>query len=152
MSSSGRYQINTRNTILGILLMIVVLFVLFWVARTLFQLLALASPILLIIALIIDHRVVLNYGRWLWKMLRENTLMGVVATVLTVVGFPVVCFLLFGRALLNRKVRNMEQALENEKLGELTDYEIIEEEDTLELPSLDKEILPEDDEYERLFD
>ncbi|MDH3650326.1 MAG: hypothetical protein OEQ53_11620, partial [Saprospiraceae bacterium] len=143
MSSSGRYQINTRNTILGILLMIVVLFVLFWVARTLFQLLALASPILLIIALIIDHRVVLNYGRWLWKMLRENTLMGVVATVLTVVGFPVVCFLLFGRALLNRKVRNMEQALENEKLGELTDYEIIEEEDTLELPSLDKEILPE---------
>lgn len=152
----GRYGLNTSNTIVSILVMVGVLIALFWIARTVFQLLAFAAPIFLIITLVLDHKVVLNYGKWLWQLLQSNTLMGIVATILTVFGFPVVCFFLFGRVILSRKIRKMEEDYQREQLGEVAEYEIIEEEvesAELELPPLEKDVIPENgDEYERLFD
>jgi hypothetical protein len=152
----GRNGLNTTNTIVSILVMVGVLIALFWVARTVFQLLALAAPIFLIITLVMDHKVVLNYGKWLWQLLRNNTLMGIIATILTVFGFPVVCFFLFGRAILRRKIKRMEEAYRQEQFGEIAEYEIINEEEEaaeLELPPLEKDVIPENgDEYERLFE
>ncbi len=81
--------------------------------------------------------------------------MGVGATLLTIVGFPVVCLLLFGRAMLQRKVQQLENTMVEKQEGTYTEFEIVEEEEVtpLELPPLKRKVPREDfSDYEELFD
>ncbi len=138
--------------------MLVGMVVLFWVAKSVFTILAFIAPVLLVITLFINHRIVLNYGKWVLNLLKTNTLMGIVATLLTIIGFPVVSFLLFGRALLQRKVKQMTGSLHDQKNEEFVEYEEIPDEDVLlELPPLQEQkvkprVETEDTDYEELFD
>ncbi|MBK8501451.1 MAG: hypothetical protein IPL46_04150 [Saprospiraceae bacterium] len=68
---------NSSNAIVGILFMVVVLFILFWLAKSVFTILAWLAPALFVAALIIDYRSVLNYGKWLVNQLKNNTLNGI---------------------------------------------------------------------------
>ncbi len=148
------FQFNTQSTILTILGLVLFIMALGWLIRGIFTILAIIAPILLIITVIIDHRIVLNYGKWLLKLLKNNTVVGVLATLLTIAGFPVVCFLLFGRAMLQRKVKQLENEYRAERDGSYTEYEVIEDEvQELPLPPLEKESpLDKTSDYERLFD
>ncbi len=147
------FELNSSNTIVTIVFLILAFVALFWLARSLFAILSWAAPILLIATLIMDYRIVLNYGKWILKLFKTNVLGGIAASVLTVLGFPIVSLLLFGRAMLERKTRQMREAYEAERNPAYTDYEVIEEHETLELPHLEKRILEQDeDEYEQLFD
>ncbi len=151
----NRFEFNTQNTIVAIVFLAVTFFALFWIARGIFTILTYVAPILLLATLFINYKIVVNYGKWLWKQLQNNPIMGVIAILLTIIGFPVVSFLLFGKALLERKVKQVEEEVRVEREGSFADYEIIEEE-TLELPQIPTEKVevrqkPTDD-YERLFD
>ena len=157
MERRKSYEINSQNTILAIIAMLVGMVVLFWVAKSIFTLLAFIAPVLLVITLFINHRIVLNYGKWVLNLLKTNTLMGVVATLLTIIGFPVVSFLLFGRALLQRKVNKMAGGMFEGDKEEYADYqEVPDEVVVLELPPLEPEperrVETEDTDYEELFD
>jgi uncharacterized membrane protein YbaN (DUF454 family) len=143
---------GSQNTIVTAVFLVLAFFALFWVARSIFTIMAWLAPVFLIITLIINYRIVLNYGKWLWGLLNNNPLMGVLGILLTVVGFPVVSFLLFGKALLYRKSKQLEKAYEEQKYGTYTEYEIIDEE-PLELRELEEKVRKDDrDEYEKLFD
>lgn len=151
----NRFEFNTQNTIVAIVFLAVTFFALFWIARGIFTILTYVAPILLLATLIINYKIVVNYGKWLWKQLQNNPIMGVIAILLTIIGFPVVSFLLFGKALLERKVKQVEEEVRMERDGNFADYEIIDEE-PLELPQRPREKVevrqkPTDD-YERLFD
>lgn len=151
----NRFEFNTQNTIVAIVFLAVTFFALFWIARGIFTILTYVAPILLLATLLINYKIVVNYGKWLWKQLQNNPIMGVIAILLTIIGFPVVSFLLFGKALLERKVKQVEEEVQLEREGRFADYEIIEEE-PLELPRKPREKVevrqkPNDD-YERLFD
>ena len=151
----NRFEFNTQNTIAAIVILAIIFFALFWIARGIFTILTYVAPFLLIATLIINYKIVVNYGKWLWKQLSNNPIMGVIAIVLTIVGFPLVSFMLFGKALLDRKVRQVQEEVQMEHQGSFADYEIIED-NTLELPPIPKEEVkirkdPMDD-YERLFD
>lgn len=124
------------NLIWSMLIGIVVLYLLFTLARFVFELLYYVSPLLLIATLIIDHKVVVNYGKWVWNMMGRNVLYGVGLVLLTIVAFPVVSLFLFGKALFKRKVKSMQQQFETRTQGEFVEYEEVDPEPKvrIELP------------------
>lgn len=147
------------NIIPALLIGIVVLFVLFTVARFVFSLLYYIAPILLIITLFMDYKVVVNYGKWILDVMGRNVLLGVGLSLLTLVGFPIVSVFLFGKAMLKKKVKEMTQQFETQTQGEYTEYEEVtpEEEGMVELPPPPVRQKPKQtrggrNEYEDLFD
>lgn len=137
----------------------------FYLARFVFNILYYLSPVLLIITLFIDHKVVVNYGKWIMQMMGKNPLLGVALTLMTIVAFPVVSLFLFGKAMLKKKVKEMTsqfgEQMQTEE-AEYTDYTEYEEvtpvdEPLVELPPPPIREKPKQrrsgrNEYEDLFD
>ena len=124
-----------------IALLVIVLIAVFFIARGIFWLLSYLAPILLIAAAIIDHRVIINYVKWLIDLTKRNILVGLGAIVLSVIGYPVVFALLLGRALMNRKIKDMEDQERLQREGQLVDYEELDSKPAtpVELPREEKE-------------
>ena len=133
-----RIDINPFNAIGAILVAILVFWGLSMVFSFVFTALAYLAPVLLIGAAIIDYTVITDFVKWVFKMLKENPLMGIAAIMLTVFGFPIISGFLFGKAYLRKKVRKIASQYDVETNGEIVDYEEVEdiEEDfeRLELP------------------
>ncbi|NND32604.1 MAG: hypothetical protein HKN76_08435 [Saprospiraceae bacterium] len=147
-------KFNFINAIFGVVFLVFALIALFWLAKGIFTILAWLAPILLIATLIIDYQTILGYGKWILHQLKTNTLVGVAVSLLTVIGFPLVSFFLFGKALLKRKIKSLETAYRADVDDNFTEYEIVDEDpvERLELPPLQKRKESAADEYERLFD
>lgn len=116
-----QFQIRSGG-IMGFVMLIAFLVLLFVIARSIFKILAWASPILIILAVIIRYRTVLDFLKYLWLLLRRNPLMGVLAIILCIVGFPVVSAFLFGKAILDRRIDRYTEAVRKHHEGELTEY------------------------------
>jgi len=124
---------------LGPLLILVLFFgTLFFLAKGLFWLLSYAAPVLLIATLIMDHNIIVDYLKWVWKLLMENTLMGVIVVLMTAFGFPFVAGYLFFKALARRSVKNIINE-QQKRQNTFDDYEEVEDTDFLELPTLPEE-------------
>lgn len=132
-----RKTINTNpfNNLIGLLVMVLVVVGMFMLARFIFRILFWLSPILLIVALLLDYKVVLGYGKWLLNLVKRNPLMGIAAIVLTVLGFPLVTAFLAGKAFLKYNVKKAEKEQEEQVPGEYIDFEEVEEQ-PLELSEL----------------
>lgn len=155
--SRRKIDVNPFNSISSILILVLLFVGLFFVAKSIFTILSWVAPVMLIATLIIDHKVVVGYGKWIFNLLKENFLMGAGAVLLTIFGFPVIAGFLLAKALLYRKVNKMKEAYETQSQGEFVEYEEVEEikEKPLELPRLEKEEQPRaqsNNEYEQLFD
>lgn len=134
-------------------MLVVVFMLIFFVARGIFRLLTWMAPFLFIATLILDYRVILNYGRYLLRTLERNAIWGIVMTVLTVVGFPLIIAFLFAKSLLFRRVKTVEKEMEEEKTGDYIPYEEVdeEEEEFLDLPEF-KDNEKDRDRYGRFFE
>lgn len=124
---------------LGPLLILAAFFAaLFFLAKGVFWLLSWVAPILFIITLIIDYTVVRDFFVFVWKLLNENTLMGVLAVLLVFFGYPIVSGYLFFKALGKRSLKKVYEKVEKEQ-NTYTEFEEVVEDDTfLELPPLHK--------------
>lgn len=132
--------------------MVGIFLALFWLAKSIFWILSYLAPVFLIITLILNYKIVVNYLKMLWNNIKTKPLYGVLLTALSVIGFPIVAFLLFGKALLDRKVKSIEKQMEEKVEGEYVDYEIVDEK-KLELPPMEKvEKTKEDDTYDKFFE
>lgn len=138
------------NHWMGIVMMVVFFVFLFFILGGLFRILAWAAPVLLILALLINYRTVINFARSIIRLLVNNLLWGILAIVLVVLGFPLVAGYLFVRSLLDRKVRKLEKDYLRRKKGEFIEYEEVDEKDRLDLPNLPPQ--SRDSEYDDLFD
>jgi hypothetical protein len=108
------------------------------VGKGLFWLLSWVAPVFLIVTLILDYTVITEFIKFVWKLLKENTSMGVLVTALVVLGYPFVSGYLFFKALAKRSVKKVIQQVESER-NTYTEYEEVKEEnDFLELPTLRK--------------
>ena len=148
------YKGNPFNSIVGIVIMVVGLIALWVLAKFIFKLLFYLSPVLLIAALVIDRQVVTGYVQWIGRLFRKNPAYGVAATVLSIIGIPVVSLFLLGKAMFKKKVKEMEQQQRNIEQGELVDYEELESEQ-LQLPEIEPEKQQprnKDTTYEDLFE
>ncbi|MEM6319213.1 MAG: hypothetical protein AAF960_16190 [Bacteroidota bacterium] len=159
-------QFNTQasgggfNILPALIFGILFLMGMFYLARFVFNILYYLSPVLLIITLIIDYKVVVNYGKWIMQVMGKNVLLGVGLALLTIVAFPVVSLFLFGKAMLKKKVKEMTQQFEEKTQGEYVEYEEVsdEQEGWIELPPppVQRKVKPtrrsNGNEYEQLFE
>jgi hypothetical protein len=129
------------DSIFGVLLMVAFLVGMFFILRGLFWLLSFVAPVLLIAAFIMDRSVVINYIKWIGKTLKTNPLAGIAAIVFSILGYMLVCPYLFAKAFFKKKIKDAQQRYEQEKQGELIDFEELESKpnkETLTLPRLEK--------------
>lgn len=126
------YKLSPLQAILSFVFSIAVIAMLLYfgvyVLKGLFKILSFLAPILIFGALIIDRRVVLNYGRWLVDLLRTRTLYGIIAVVLTVFFFPAVAAWLFFRALMRRRIKNRINSIRGGVREEYIEYEEVDSE------------------------
>ncbi len=147
------------NPFIGVLV-ILLLFVMIWMAisavRGVFMILSWLALPLFVLALILNYSVVTDYFKWLWKMLREDTVKGLIYSGLSIVAYPVVSAYLAFKAFTNNRWTN-PKAGGNKSKGDYIDYkevEITDEEDFLELPELDvmkKDSKNADNKYDDMF-
>ncbi len=152
-NTSSRASGNSPfGSILGIIMGVLFLIGLFYIAQFIFRILYFLSPVFIIAALIMDHKVVTGYGKWLWQQLRNNPLSGVLYTLLTILGFPLVSLFLLGKAALKKKVREAQQEAEQQRQGEFADFEELDSE-PLNLDRLERQAPPRrDTNYDNFFD
>jgi hypothetical protein len=143
------------NGIMGFISMIAFLLIVILLIRGLWKLLYIAAPVLILLSLLINYRTLLNYFRFLFGLLHRNPLSGILAILLSVIGFPFLSGILFGKSILDRKIRKLQQAHEAGEHGELVDYEEVirpEREEELPLPPLEKQKPePKENPYKDLF-
>lgn len=146
-------QKNSWKVIVGA---IIGLIILFWLAKGVFYILNIAAPFLLIITLIMNYKVVLGFGSWLLDLLKKDIIVGLLASVGTVVFFPVVSAYLFGKMLLLRKVNKMKSDYTDQSYNIKDDYTSYEEVDEIEIPPLELpkkfENLNKPNNYDKFFD
>lgn len=161
--SDFRKQFNIKsnpfNSVTSVIMMVLLFVALFYIARFIFRLLWLVAPILLIAAIIVDYKTVLGYVKWIGGLLQKNPMTGVVAILLSALGFPLVSGFLLMKGLFKKKVKEATQAREAAIRGEFVEYEEIVDDDALELPPLEvkkvqqKQTPPKSDsEYDQFFD
>ena len=150
------------NGIIGFIFMVLVFVALFFVAKGVFTVLSWIAPVLIVLALLINYRTILNYFKFMLSLLQRNPLGGIIAILLSVFGFPILAGVLFGKSILDRKVRKLNQAYQAQEQGEYVEYEEVikpEKESRLDLPPLEKDAKPQEQEkpaakdnrYEDLF-
>jgi hypothetical protein len=144
---------NKTNLFLGAIVLVIGLIFLFFIARSIFKLLSFIAPFLLILALIIDYKVVVNYLKSIWKNLQNNPGFGILMILFTVLGFPIVSAYLLGKAVLHKRVETIEKQAKAHE-NQFTEYEEVNDEedfmDLKELEKLEKKSEPKND-YENLF-
>lgn len=127
-----RSSFNSKNGGVGCLIFgILGLIALFFVLRSLYILLAWASPVLLILAIIINWRAVADSGSSLWGLIQRSPLAGLIMIGLCVLGFPIVALYLLLKALGYQQVQKMRDNFETQfgdkstPEAELIDFEEI---------------------------
>ena len=130
--------------------------VIFFVASGVFTFLGWVAPALLVGALVINHKVVLNYGKFIWNKLMTNPLVGGVYAVGTFFLFPIVATLLLLAAVGSKK---MNKLFDLNQMGDMRDqetenaeFEILDDDPPMELDLPEVEIEKKDDSrYDDLF-
>ncbi|MEM9887927.1 MAG: hypothetical protein AAF849_18675 [Bacteroidota bacterium] len=128
----GNGKVNTGSLIIGAVMLVVMFILLFSLARIAYRLLTFIAIPLLIITAIIDYKIIVNYFNWVVSVIKKNPLMGIGLSLLSMVFYPVLAAVLFGRAFftwrLDRAMKasgNVFEEEEQAKIGEYIDFEEI---------------------------
>lgn len=139
MKSQG-FSVKT-NGIFGFIFLILMMLALFFVVKGIFKILTIAAPVLIIGALIINYRTVVNYFRFVLSLFKRSVLTGIIAVILSIIGFPLVAGILFGKSILDRKVNKLRKDIETRRQGEFVEFEEVvprRKEQPLDLPPIEK--------------
>lgn len=145
MSTNRSYQFSKVNPLVLLVGFVAVIIVLFWLAKKILGIISMIAPFLLIASLIINHKVVLGYGKWIVQSFKRNWIFGLVAAVFTVIGFPLVAVFLLIRALASKGIVNSDKVK-----GEYVSYEEVNE-DFLDLTELTEKTKKTDNDYKDVF-
>ncbi len=117
---------NKTNSWLGLILVFVVVFLIYIVIQSIYKLFLVLAPVFLILAAILDYRVLMKFGIVIYELLRYRTLLGILAVIFTVLGFPFVSAALFFNAFMNfrTKRKNKRKYIEYEEVDD-SDVEIL---------------------------
>lgn len=139
---------NPLGNLTFIAMAIGALILLYFLAKAAFTIVLWIAPFLFLATLVIDYKVVINYGKWVLSLFKTNPLYGIGASAVTFFFFPVVAFFLFGKALVQKKIGTMKEQLDKKVNGEYAEYEeveadfvpdgetLINEKDLVELPPI----------------
>ncbi len=124
--SNRKVDVNPFNSIVSILILVGIFVGLYFLATGIFKILTWLTPVLLIATLIIDHRVVVNFGKWLVNTLRTNFILGLGAVLLMIFGYPIIAGYLFTKALVSRKLKQVKADFEQRTQPQYAEYEEVE--------------------------
>ncbi|MEM0991550.1 MAG: hypothetical protein AAF847_05580 [Bacteroidota bacterium] len=154
----GNGRVNTGSLIIGAVVLVVMLVVLLSLARLTYRLLTFIAIPLLIITAIIDYKIIVNYFNWVVSVVKRNTLMGIGLSLLSLVFYPVVAAILFGRAFFTWRLDKAmkaqgnvfeEEAEEQKRIGEYIDFEEVKEKrQPIKQPRVQKK----DSNYDQFFE
>ena len=167
--AQGNKGFSFVNIIPAILMLIAAFYVIGYIASGIYTILEFVAIGLFIITAIINHKVILDYGKMLINLVKRNPLMGIAGIILTVFFHPLVALFLFGKALLLRKVDKIKKdfqggaaTAQNRNDEGYTEFEEIEDTSTpndnakpeiVELPPLkEKPKQSQRNDYEDLFE
>ena len=124
MTIHKQYNIGGSNNPLGsyggLVVLILFFVLLYFVAKGIFTILSFAAPVLFIASLLIDYTATKDFFKFIVRLFKNNVLVGILAVLLVVVGYPIVAGFLFFRSLLRRKLKGMtEEMKEQERWSEL---------------------------------
>ncbi|MEM6963550.1 MAG: hypothetical protein AAF573_02210 [Bacteroidota bacterium] len=139
--SNRNKGINFINLLPGMLMMIAALVVIYYVATGIYAILSYIAVALFVVTAIVNHRVILDYGKLLINTTRRNPIAGIIGIGLTVFFYPIVALFLFGKAMFLKKVDELKQNFETRTQGEFVEYEEVENKrpqkpEIIELPPL----------------
>ena len=103
---------RSRNSIIGLLSSVLFIFLAFYALKGLFWVLTYLSPVLLIATLIIDPKVVTDYLKMLWNLLKTTPFFGVLCCGLSIFALPVIVFYLFGKMMMLRQAKKFQERFE----------------------------------------
>lgn len=144
------FSLNS-NSIIGAVVGVAVLVGIFIVAKFIFGLMYQYAWLLLIPTALIDYKVITGYFKWLGRLLKGNTTVGLAATVISALAYPFVSIFLFGKAMFKRKIKQAQEEVQQKEAGEFVDFEEVADEPKLQLPEIEKQAKGKGG-YEKLFD
>jgi hypothetical protein len=119
--SSGK---SFTERLLGSLIFLIFIAVLFYLFFQLYKFLWFASPVFLIVAFILEPKVVFAYFKNIWMQIRENILAGLLNAIINVIGFPFVSIGLIFKAWVYKKFGRLNQQMKQNHFEEkFTPYE-----------------------------
>ena len=155
------------GSIMSLLVVVMFFVALFFVASFVFKIMwYYIAPVLLLITLVMDHKIITGYIEWIWSKLKTNPVTGIAFVLLTIFGYPIVAGYLFGKLMLRRKITQMKETMQQRGQGPFTnakeedyvDYEEVESEPTtrIEIPKADLppkvKQKPENNKYDDFFE
>lgn len=146
MNASTIYSMRKVNPLVLLLFVVLLIVSVFFIAKLVFKLLYFVAPVLFIGALLINYKVVWGYGKWLVQSFKRSALFGVLAVLFTFIGSPFVALFLFLRALSSRGygMSGIQQ------IG-YSDYEVVDDEDFLDLTNVTEQKKRIDKDYGEMF-
>lgn len=146
MSNFQYKSYNKTNSWLGIIIIIAIVFFIFFILQNLYKLLGVLAPIFLILAAILDYRVIAKFGIMIYELLRHRTVLGIVAVIFSILGLPFLSAALFFNAFMNFRTKR-----KNKK--KYIDYEeVLDEEEKTEILNLDEFKKVKADKFKDLFE
>jgi len=119
--SSGK---SFTERLLGSLIFLIFIAVLFYLFFQLYKFLWFASPIFLIIAFILEPKVVFAYFKNIWVQIWKNVLFGLFNALINVIGFPFVSIGLIFKAWVYKKFGRLNEQMKQDHFEEkFTPYE-----------------------------
>jgi hypothetical protein len=145
-------RVGPLSGIIGILIIVAIMFLLFQMVKGIFSILSFLAPVLLILALILNRKVVFDYGKMIAHKIKTDTPKGLVYAVLSVLGFPLLSGYLFFKAFVTRKWDQIQKDQNKyDEYEEVVSEPVEDDEDFLELPELEIEKPTETNDYDDLF-
>jgi hypothetical protein len=150
--SSNNYSFR-GNGLSAVLALVLIFVTLFFVTKGIIWLLTLVAPVLLILAALLDYKVIINYVKWVGRLFQRDVLWGIGVSILSVVGYPVLFAILFFRALFSWRVKAARKDAQRAREGEFAEYEELDQEPLppLNRPRPQKETRSGSD-YDQMFD
>jgi hypothetical protein len=129
---------NPWNALVGIAVIVIFLAGLFMMARMVFRLLYFLTPLMLIAALIINYKVVTGYINWVVRMFKRDAIAGVVISVLSILGLPVLSAFFLMKAITGKQAKKLQDEAKRQGDSDLVEYEELENDFPLRWPTRDK--------------
>ncbi len=114
------------NLIIAVVALFLVFFIASQIFKWLWQLAFFLMPFLLIATLLINRKIITGYIGMLGKLIKRNATMGIIASVLSVIGSPLLSVIFFGQAMMYRKAKKEGTIAKDQpknKFGEYIEYE-----------------------------
>lgn len=154
---SYRQYSYSSNGATGFVLFIIVLILLFaglyFLFKGIFWLFTVLAPILFILTIILNFRVVLNFIEFVIARFKTNILVGILFVILTIIFYPLVTGYLFFKAFGSWYLKYKMKKIAKERYVEYEDLEDPYPDDFLELPNhTDEKPKPKaSNDYDQLF-